>query len=529
MPDNKIQDIANEITAYKPYTLFSLMEKSLKENNAPFPEEIEYYLKKMIKSIGIGINSLNITNVVKNDNKYTFTIKTQPFSYLEINDIPQNIKENDSITVEANIDEENPFPYVKFLWAPKNKKLPEGYQKPEDSEYLKNCINDFSLNKDDVHIDDVKVGYLLSRSIFSTFFPTNKPYVSIPDEDISKIKINNLAPNKKYSIKGFKFTADENGEAIISEATRVAEKFNELVTNVPVSFDYDGKFKDHIDIATYADIPIAMNHSKDSLPSVFYQDFFVYNGLFSDNDNYLHHIVNNYHEPLEIEYLGETKTIPVGQNSEEFSSKITADLLSKIKPDTTEIKLKIKNNFNYPWTKEIEHPNQYNILGQNCIRNLTKQSYFYYDYSFEELKAFNFNGKSCSLAKNEYGYRTDLQRQFYTADNVYKNISDTEASGAVDLLPPGNLPKSTDNLTFVLCGDKTSRTSRTFNFSQRIKTINSIKAYKKDGNCHILLNYNTNTKNNVEEDLGLERFLFTESEALQASGILIATEEFDYL
>lgn len=143
MPDNKIQDIANEITAYKPYTLFSLIEKSLKENNAPFPEEIEYYLKKMIKSIGIGINSLNITNVVKNDNKYMFTIKTQPFSYLEINDIPQNIKENDSITVEANIDEENPFPYVKFLWAPKNKKLPEGYQKPEDSEYLKNCIKRF--------------------------------------------------------------------------------------------------------------------------------------------------------------------------------------------------------------------------------------------------------------------------------------------------------------------------------------------------------------------------------------------------
>lgn len=38
MPDNKIQDIANEITAYKPYTAVSLIEKALKENNAPFPE-----------------------------------------------------------------------------------------------------------------------------------------------------------------------------------------------------------------------------------------------------------------------------------------------------------------------------------------------------------------------------------------------------------------------------------------------------------------------------------------------------------
>lgn len=528
MPDNKIQDIANEITAYKPYTLFSLMEKSLKENNAPFPEEIVYYLKRVLQGY-TSIASLRINNVTQKENKYIFDISAQPFSYLEINDVPHNVPENSIITIESNIDEENPFPYVKFLWVPKNKKLPEGYQKPEDSEYLKNCTNNFSLSKDDVHIDDVKVGYLLSRSIFATFFPTNKPYISIPNEDISKIKINNLAPNKKYNIKGFKFTADENGEAIINEATRVAEKFNELVTNVPVSFDYDGKFKDHIDIATYADIPIAMNHSKDSLPSVFYQDFFIYNGLFGDGDNYLHHIVNNYHEPLEIEYLGETETIPVGQNSREFGSKITVDLLSKIKPDTTEIKLKIKNNFNYPWTKEINHPYSYNILNQNCIRSLTNKSAFYYDYSFEELKAFNFNGKSCSLAKNEYGYRTDLNRDLYTVDNIYKTISDTEASGAVDLLSSDNLPKNIDNLTFTLCGDKYSRTSRTFTFSSGIKSINSIKAYKKDGDCHVLINYNTSTQNNVERDLGLAEYLFSERDALEASGILISTEYYDHL
>ena len=49
MPDNKIQDIANEITAYKPYTFFSLIEKVLKENNAPFPEEVAYYLKRVFQ------------------------------------------------------------------------------------------------------------------------------------------------------------------------------------------------------------------------------------------------------------------------------------------------------------------------------------------------------------------------------------------------------------------------------------------------------------------------------------------------
>lgn len=526
MPDNKIQDIANEITAYKPYTAVSLIEKALKENNAPFPEEVVYYLKRVLQGY-TSLSSLRISNVTQKENKYVFDIVAQPFSYLEINDVPHSVPEDAIITVEFNIDEENPFPYVKFLWAPKNKKLPTSYQKPEDSEYLKHCVDNISADKTNTDINHVEVGYLFARNMFSRFFP-NQPFVSIPN-DISKLKITGLLSNTKYNIKGIKFTTNENGEATISEATRVAEKFNELVTNIPISFDYEGKFKDNIDLKTDAQIPFKMDHSKLDLPSVFYEQYFLYEKLFSDDDNYLHHIVNNYHKPLEIEYLGETKTIPVGQNSEEFGSKITVDLLSKIKPNMTEIKLKIKNNFNYPWTKEIENPNAYNILNQNCIRSLTSQSNFYYNYSFEELKAFNFNGRSCSLAKNEYGYRTDLNRELYTVDNIYKTISDTEASGAVELLSSDNLPKNIDNLTFTLCGDKYSRTSRTFNFSPGIKSINSIKAYKKDGDCHVLINYNTSTQNNVERDLGLADYLFSERDALEASGILISTEYYDHL
>lgn len=526
MPDNKIQDIANEITAYKPYTAVSLIEKALKENNTPFPEEIVYYLKRVLQGY-TSIAPLRINNVTQKENKYIFDISAQPFSYLEINDVPHNVPEDSIITIEANIDEENPFPYVKFLWAPKNKKLQTSYQKPEDSEYLKKCIDILSVDKTNTDINHVEVGYLFASNMFSRFFP-NRPFVSVPN-DISKLKITGLLSNTKYNIKGIKFTTNENGEATISEATRVAEKFNELVMDIPISFDYEGKFKDNIDLKTNAQIPFAMDHSKLDLPSVFYEQYFLYEKLFSEDVNYLNYIVNNYHEPLIIEYLGETETIPVGQNSKKFGSKITVDLLSKIKPDTTEIKLKIKNNFNYPWKKEIENPNSHNILNQNCIRILTDQSTFYYDYSFEELKEFNFNGKSCSLAKNEYGYRTDLNRDLYTVDNIYKTISDTEASGAVDLLSSDNLPKNIDNLTFTLCGDKYSRTSRTFNFSPGIKSINSIKAYKKDGDCHVLINYNTSAQNNVERDLGLAEYLFSERDALEASGILISTEYYDHL
>lgn len=522
----QIQNISDEILEYKDKIFFKIFSNALKENNAPFPEEIVYYLKRVLQGY-TGLAPLRINNVTQKENKYIFDISAQPFSYLEINDVPHNVPENSIITIESNIDEENPFPYVKFLWVPKNKKLQTSYQKPEDSEYLKKCIDTLSVDKTNTDINHVEVGYLFANDMFSRFFP-NQPFVSVPN-DISKLKITGLLSNTKYNIKGIKFTTNENGEATISEATRVAEKFNELVTNIPISFDYEGKFKDNIDLKTDAQIPFAMDHSKLDLPSVFYEQYFLYEKLFSEDVNYLNYIINNYHEPLEIEYLGETEIIPVGQNSKKFGSKITVDLLSKIKPDTTEIKLKIKNNFNYPWKKEIENPNAHNILNQNCIRILTDQFTFYYNYSFEELKAFNFNGKSCSLAKNEYGYRTDLNRDLYTVDNIYKTISDTEASGAVDLLSSDNLPKNIDNLTFTLCGDKYSRTSRTFNFSPGIKSINSIKAYKKDGDCHVLINYNTSTQNNVERDLGLAEYLFSERDALEASGILISTKYYDHL
>ena len=247
MPDNKIQDIANEITAYKPYTAVSLMEKALKENNAPFPEEIVYYLKRVLQGY-MSIAPLRINNVIQKENKYIFDISAQPFSYLEINDVPHNVPEDSIITIESNIDEENPFPYVKFLWAPTTKKLQPSYQTPEDSEYLKKCIDTLSVDKINTDINHVEVGYLFASNMFSRFFP-NQPFASVPN-DISKLKITGLLSDTKYNIKGIKFTTNENGEATISEATRVAEKFNELVTDIPISFDYEGKFKDNIDLKT---------------------------------------------------------------------------------------------------------------------------------------------------------------------------------------------------------------------------------------------------------------------------------------
>lgn len=66
MPDNKIQDIANEITAYKLNTTLSLVKAVLEDLNAPFPEETKFYLKKLFGNIGVAYGTIEILLTIKN-------------------------------------------------------------------------------------------------------------------------------------------------------------------------------------------------------------------------------------------------------------------------------------------------------------------------------------------------------------------------------------------------------------------------------------------------------------------------------
>ena len=115
MPDNKIQDIANEITAYKPNTTLSLVKAVLEDLNAPFPEETKFYLKKLFGNIGVAYGTgVNINVVTEQDDNYILTFSGQPFSYIEINNTVYRFPESGSLTVTVKQDAENPFPYAKI-------------------------------------------------------------------------------------------------------------------------------------------------------------------------------------------------------------------------------------------------------------------------------------------------------------------------------------------------------------------------------------------------------------------------------
>ena len=511
MPDNKIQDIADEITAYKPNTTLSLIKAALEDLNAPFPEETKFYLKKLFGNIGIAHGTgVDINVVTEQDDNYILTFSGQPFSYIEINDTVYKFPESGSLTVTVKQDAENPFPYAKILWVPMNKNLPEGYEKPEESKYLENCSEYFTypMADDNEHRNKnyVKFGYIFYKNPSELLFSNN---VSIyPDQNDPRIlKVSGLLPNKKYEINGVKFTADSGGIATIEDGVRLAETFDELKNSIDIVSDYKGKFKDALHSTRNVPAPDD-SATVYTVPSVFGRYFFINQSLFSSsNSDYLHHIVNRYYEPLEVEYLGETFTIPVGQKSMEFDDKIRGSMLSKIKPGTTEVKVKIKNNFKYPWIKEQRHDRSNTILSKDCIQQLfNNDDIFYQWYTFDELKEFGFDGNKVNLQKNDYGYNTEINKYVYVIDNVFKTLEETDESGAIDLINSQNLPKNINGLQIIpFAQNKQYTTTYNYNITSgihKIKSVNSIKAYKKNRSYHLIINYNIESQDNLIFKIG---------------------------
>lgn len=538
MSDNKIQNIADEIMAYKPNTTLSLIKATLEDLNAPFPEETKFYLKKLFGNIGVAYGTgVNINVVTEQDDNYILTFSGQPFSYIEINNTVYRFPESGSLTVTVKQDAENPFPYAKILWVPMNKNLPEGYEKPEESKYLENCSKDFTypMADDSEHRNKnyVKFGYIFYENPSELLFSDN---VSIyPDQNDPRIlKVSGLLPNKKYEINGVKFTADSGGIATIEDGVRLAETFDELKNSIDIVSNYKGKFKDVLHFTRNVSTP---NDSATvyTVPSVFGRYFFINQLLFSSfNSDYLHHIVNRYYEPLEVEYLGETFTIPVGQKSMEFDDKIRGSMLSKIKAGTTEVKVKIKNNFKYPWLKELRHNQQNTILDKNCIQRLfNNDSIFYQWYTFDELKEFNFDGNKVNLQKNDYGYNTEINKYVYVVDNIFKTLEESDESGAVDLVNSENLPKNINGIQIIPFGQN-GRHTTTYDYTivtgtDLIKSINSIKVYKKDGAYHLIVNYNTETQNNLIFKAGQYGDFINSYTIENAVGFVIKDAVFDAL
>lgn len=127
----QIQNISDEILEYKDKIFVKIFSNALKANKAPFPENVEHYLNKLVMSIGASPSVVMLSSVRKENNNYIVSL-TGPFdSYIEINGTPTHFDNEGkivdfSVPVLIKADDILNF-YISVINFPYKKEKPVGY------------------------------------------------------------------------------------------------------------------------------------------------------------------------------------------------------------------------------------------------------------------------------------------------------------------------------------------------------------------------------------------------------------------
>lgn len=128
---DQIQNISDEILEYKDKIFVKIFSNALKANKAPFPENVEHYLNKLVMSIGASPSVVMLSSVRKENNNYIVSL-TGPFdSYIEINGMPTHFDSEGKIvdfSVPALIKADDILNfYISVVNFPYKKEKPADY------------------------------------------------------------------------------------------------------------------------------------------------------------------------------------------------------------------------------------------------------------------------------------------------------------------------------------------------------------------------------------------------------------------
>lgn len=128
---DQIQNISEEILEYKDKIFVNIFSNALKANKAPFPENVEHYLNKLVMSIGASPSVVMLSSVRKESNNYIVSL-TGPFdSYVEINGIATHFDSEGKIvdfSVPALIKADDILNfYISIVNFPYKKEKPADY------------------------------------------------------------------------------------------------------------------------------------------------------------------------------------------------------------------------------------------------------------------------------------------------------------------------------------------------------------------------------------------------------------------
>ena len=336
---NKITEISEQIKALKDITFGEIFTQQLKASKIPFPEKFEHYIEQLIENAQFTQNSkLEILSANKQSDGWHIDLMGQPFSYIELDNEHYNFPANGRMDIVIPLKESEPFFVAKYTWLPYDESFEDSYTKPQDDQYFNSIINSVSFpEKQDK--GTIEVGYLIySNDKDQLLFIGNNIYVRGSLEN--NYGIDGLLPDFTYTIGNKEFTSDSSGTINFTtkEAFEIINVYNEQKDALSIIGKYNGVLKDHI--------AKERNFVFQSSPNFLELD------AFKPSDSSSSTYYNRTTVPLEVEYLGETSTIPVDGSKELNTTFNTVEQLKTIKANATD-KLEIKNTFNYPWNKEF--------------------------------------------------------------------------------------------------------------------------------------------------------------------------------
>lgn len=379
---NKITEISEQIKALKDITFGEIFTQQLKVSKIPFPEKFEYYIEQLIENAQFTQNSkLEVLSADKQNDGWHIDLIGQPFSYIELDNEHYNFPANGRMDIVIPLKESEPFFVAKYTWLPYDESFEASYTKPQDDQYFNSIINPVSFpEKQDK--GTIEVGYLIGTgNKDQLLFIEGQP--SISGNIYNGYTIQGLLPEFTFTVGNKEFTSDSSGTITITtkEVFEIVNAYNEQRSTLPVVCKYNGILKDHIVKEDEASFKESYN----------FLDIDIFKPSDSNNSTYY----NKTNVPLEVEYLGETSTIPVDGSKELNTTFNTIEQLKTIKANVTN-KFKIKNTFNYPWNKEFTINRLTNILDKDLFVNYIKSSKSL-DVSIEALGQTYYDTNSYGL------------------------------------------------------------------------------------------------------------------------------------
>ena len=379
---NKITEISEQIKALKDITFGEIFTQQLKASKIPFPEKFEHYIEQLIENAQFTQNSkLEVLSANKQSDGWHIDLMGQPFSHIELDNEHYNFPANGRMDIVVPLKESEPFFVAKYTWLPYDEAFEASYTKPQDDQYFNSIINSVSFpEKQDK--GTIEVGYLIGTdNKDQLLFIGGQP--SISGNIYNGYTIQGLLPDFTYTIGNKEFTSDSSGTINFTtkEAFEIINAYNEQKDALSVTGKYNGVLKDHI--------TKERNFVFQSSPNFLELDAFKP----SDSSNSTYY--NRTTVPLEVEYLGETSTIPVDGSKKLNTTFNTVEQLKTIKANATD-KFKIKNAFNYPWHKEFTVSNLTSILDKDLFANYIRSSQSL-DVSIEALGQTYYNTNNYGL------------------------------------------------------------------------------------------------------------------------------------